>query len=87
MGTKTTVQVAIAACTVIVWVWSPFSVQAQAPACPEARPSEDELTRIRIAITPRYRTAHSRAPYRQKHDFTAQALDPYESHDRSSRPL
>ena len=46
---KTTVQVAIAACYIIVWAWSPFFVQAQAPACPEARPSEDELTQIRNA--------------------------------------
>ena len=46
---KTTLQVAIAACAVIVWAWSPFFVQAQAPACPEARPSEDELTQIRNA--------------------------------------
>lgn len=42
------VQVAIVACWVIVW-GSPFFVQAQAPECPEARPSEEELTRIRTA--------------------------------------
>lgn len=46
---KSAPQVVIAACCAIVWACSPFFVQAQAPACPEARPSEDELTRIRTA--------------------------------------
>jgi hypothetical protein len=46
---KTTLQVAIAACYIIVWARSPFFVRVQASACPEARPSEDELTRIRNA--------------------------------------
>ena len=43
---KTTVQVAIAACYVIVWAWSPFFMQVQAPACPEACLSADIQAQI-----------------------------------------